>query len=179
VVIAIAGRRIDALDASRARFPLANVAVVRRRIEDVFDRNSATMVVGSAACGADLLAMEAAGSRGMRRRVVLPFDPERFRTTSVTDRPGDWAAAYDRLLAELDRTGDVITLRELDKGDNAYATANHTILDEAGRLAGQQGEEPLTVLIWDGARRGDVDLTAALGDEARRRGWRVEHIPTL
>src|SRR5512132_2440642 len=99
MIIAVAGRRIDAEGASPARFPLKNVALVRQRLEEVFSRETATAVVSSGACGADLVALTAAGARGMRRRMVLPFGRDEFRTSSVIDRPGDWGPVYDRLLA--------------------------------------------------------------------------------
>ena len=32
------------------------------------------------------------------RYVLLPAQPEQFRKTSVTDRPGDWGTLYDKVL---------------------------------------------------------------------------------
>jgi hypothetical protein len=110
VIIAVAGRRIDAIDTKTPRFPLENVPDVEHRLDELFERATATAMVASAACGADLLALTVAGKRGMRRRVVLPFSRDKFRTTSVTDRPGNWGPVYDRVLADLDPTGDVVTL---------------------------------------------------------------------
>src|SRR5262245_15369924 len=102
MLIALAGRRVDAPNAGTARFPLVNVELVSRRVDELFEHEAATALVSSAACGADLLALKVAGARRMRRRIVLPFDRARFRATSVIDRPGDWGRLYDRILAELD-----------------------------------------------------------------------------
>jgi hypothetical protein len=179
VVIALAGRRIDAVDAGTARFPLQNVPLVEGRLNELFTREAATALVGSGACGADLVAMTVAHTRRIRRRVVLPFSRDKFRASSVTDRPGDWGPRYDRLLAELDRTGDVVTLEEGGAGDEAYAAANVAILDAAATLARQDDTDVLAVLVWEGTPRGGGDLTAAFGDEARTRGWRVEQVKTL
>ena len=110
MIIAVAGRRIDAAEAETPRFPLENVALVGRRLDARFEREGATAMVSSAACGADLVALMVAGRRGIRRRLVLPFGREKFRETSVTDRPGDWGPMYDQVLAELDPTRDVVTL---------------------------------------------------------------------
>jgi hypothetical protein len=109
-VIAVAGRRIDAEDAETARFPLANLPLVRERLTAYLAARGATRIVVSAACGADLLALEAARAAGLPRRIVLPFDRKTFRTTSVTDRPGDWGRLYDALLAEAAAAGDLIEL---------------------------------------------------------------------
>lgn len=179
VIIAVAGRRVDAADAETPRFPLDNVALVERRVDELFEREGATAVVSSAACGADLVALTVAGRRGMRRRVVLPFDRGKFRETSVTDRPGAWGPMYDRVLAELGRTGDVVTLEGLGDGDAAYLAANEHILRQAEALAAASNAEPMVLLIWDGAPRSTEDVTAAFGDHARTRRWRVDQVKTL
>lgn len=179
MIIALAGRRIDAADAPSQRFPLPNVPLVERRLGELFEREAATALVGSAACGADLVAASAAGKRGIRRRVVLPFGRDRFRETSVTDRPGDWGPLYDRVLTELDARGDVVTLDGLGEDNDAYVAANGAILDEAAALARASGTDVLAVLVWEGAPREGDDVTAAFGAEARRRGWRVEEVGTL
>jgi broad specificity phosphatase PhoE len=179
VIIAVAGRRIDAADAETPRFPSENVAIVEWRLDALFEREGATAVVSSAACGADLVALTVAGRRGMRRRVVLPFGREKFRETSVTDRPGDWGPTYDRMLAELDRTGDIVTLEARADGDEAYLAANERILREVEALARESNVEAMALLVWDGAPRSPDDVTAAFGHEARKRGWRVEQVKTV
>src|SRR5437879_1306075 len=98
-VIALGGRRIDAPDADPPRFPLKNVPIVRRRLAALLSAEHAEALVCSAACGADLIALEEAERLGLHRRIVLPFQPKRFRETSVTDRPGDWGSVFDRLVA--------------------------------------------------------------------------------
>jgi hypothetical protein len=82
------------------RFPFANVPMVQKRLEAVFRRRGISTLVCLAACGADLAALKIAGTLGLRRRIVLPFPPERFRRTSVTDRPGNWGGLYDRIIAQ-------------------------------------------------------------------------------
>ena len=179
MVIALAGRRIDATGAVPARFPLENVRLVEQRLRGLLESETARAIVSSAACGADLLAQGVAGTLGLRRRVVLPFVRHRFRQTSVTDRPGNWGSAYDRLLNELDATGDVVNVGWSGEETAAYAAVNVTILDEAATMGAESGQEVLAVIVWDGASRGHDDLTAAFGQEARKRGLRVEEISTL
>src|SRR5580692_2460109 len=130
MIIALAGRRVDAADAKQHRFPAKNVDIVRERIRRMLQTQCAVAIVGSAACGADLLALSEAGKLGLRRRVVLPFDREKFRTTSVTDRQGDWGPLYDKLLNEVENSGDLLVIHG-DSEDNAYAEANHAIVDQA------------------------------------------------
>jgi hypothetical protein len=179
LVIALAGRRIDAPDAATPRFPVENTEIASRRIRELLKTQGATALVSSAACGADLLALVEAGALGIRRRVVLPFDRKRFREISVVDRPGEWGRMYDGVLDELSSTGDVVTLNGDTNGDSAYAAANHAILDEAGALARETGQPVSAVLVWEGVSRGSDDLTGAFGDTAKKRGLRVFDVRTL
>jgi hypothetical protein len=170
MIVALAGRRIDVAGATPPRFPLANVALVERRLG---------ALVSSGACGADLVALTVARARHMHRRIVLPFGRDDFRASSVTDRPGNWGPVYDQVLRELETSGDVVTLAGHAVKDAAYAAANETILREAAALARQHGTEVIAVLVWEGASRDGDDMTAAFGDAARRRGYRVDHVITL
>ena len=177
-IAALAGRRIDAADAAAPRFPLANVGRVRERLEALLRAQCSTALVCSAACGADLLALDVAGGLGLRRRVVLPFAPERFRETSVTDRPGDWGPLFDRIIGEAAAAGDVVMLG-LDEGDDAtYAAANEAILNEAERLAGAGPSDAIAIIAWEGGSRGEGDLTEAFASSARPRGHAIFEVPT-
>jgi hypothetical protein len=186
MIIALAGRRIDAPGAHERRFPLHMTETVRQRLHDLFAEQSATALVCSGACGADLLALDVASVLGMHRRMILPFDRQRFRATSVTDREpsATWGHLFDRLADELAVTNDLITLDDVEAGQQAYAAVNRAILDEALRLAqGQQGSgeasrDVLAIVVWEGATRGAEDLTAALLDKARRRGFKTAEVLT-
>src|SRR5438270_205679 len=102
MIVAGAGRRIDAPDGGQPRFPLENVAKVRRRIRALLEQQRVAGVVSSAACGADLVVLSEAVSLGLRCRVVLPIERARFRESSVVDRPGDWGPLFDRVLDGID-----------------------------------------------------------------------------
>jgi hypothetical protein len=186
MIIALAGRRMDAPEAHERRFPLQMKDTVRKRLHDLFVEQSATALVCSGACGADLLALDVAGDLGMHRRMVLPFDCLRFRETSVTDREPaqEWGDLFDRIADELTATHDLITLSSVETGQQAYAAVNRTILDEAFGLAqrqqtpGEASRGVLSVAVWEGMTRGAEDLTAALLDEARRRGFKTAEVLT-
>jgi len=180
VIVALAGRRIDAPDARPERFPAKNRAEVGAAIADELRALGATAVVASAACGADLLAHEAALALGIRSRVVLPFDRERFRATSVVDRPGNWEELYERVCDAAYAVGDLVVLPDAGDPDAAYAAATRAILDEAAALArvAPAPAGPVALVVWDGARRGENDFTAEFALDASARGWRVKPIPT-
>ena len=179
MVIALAGRRIDAPEAQETRFPLSMKEAVGQRLRDFFTRREATSLVCSAACGADLLALDAAGEVGIRCRIVLPFSPERFRETSVTDRPGDWGPLYDRIAERIAASGDLVVLPDGGDQDDAYAATNEAILDEALQLARGKGEgDVLAVIVWEGRTRGEGDLTDAFAASALARGIEVAEVLT-
>jgi hypothetical protein len=178
MIIAIAGRRVDPSDAKEPRFPLAQVAAVRERVRAMLEKEGATAIACSAACGADLAALAEAGALKLRRRVVLPFAEAHFRESSVVDRPGNWGPLYDQILSEVKAAGDLVILEEMPE-EQAYVAANTSILDEASELAKASGETPMAALIWNGKSRGADDITEQFGNEARKRGWRVVEVKTL
>jgi len=177
MIIALAGRRVDGVDAKQDRFPARNVEIVRERIRIVLQNHGATVLVSSAACGADLLALSEAGRLGLRRRIVLPFAREKFRATSVTDRPGDWGPLYDRVLAEVERKGDLLVI-QLKSGDAAYADANRVIVEEALSLGLKLQQSVTAVMVWDGRSRGEGDLTEEFGVYAGNKGVPVIDVTT-
>jgi len=192
MIVALAGRRIDARGARVARFPLGNVPLVRERIRLALLDLDARTVVCSAAAGADLLALEVASTLGLRRFVVLPYARERFRQHSVIDRPGDWEASFLRVCREQRELGGLRTLRMRGTFHESSRRASRVILDDAqalgaygthgvgrGLVQGAQEERVTAVVVWDGTVRGASDLTADFAAEARRRGLPVVEVPTV
>jgi len=177
-VYALAGRRPDAPDAGTRRFPVENCGLVAGRIKRLFKEQGATTLVSSAACGADLLALGVAENLDIRRRIILPLDASRFRTTSVTDRPGDWGPCFDAIIARTEKDDDLIILSEQLTGYESYKAVNMAILDHAEKLKGP--EETIRIcLVWEGAPRADDDLTYQLALAARSKGWPVDEVLTL
>ncbi|NJM68851.1 MAG: hypothetical protein HC862_00775 [Scytonema sp. RU_4_4] len=191
IVVALAGRRIDAPNTQKPSFPLANTEKVRRCISELFTKHKVSILVCSAACGADLLALEVAGELGLRRRIVLPFERDRFREISVTDRPGNWGALFDLICSEVEAAGDLVILDTSDQDEAAFLAANQAIIDEAQSLASSTNDhitgensfedKILAVIVWDGKPRGQgaADMTAEFMQEGRRQGFPLAEILTL
>jgi hypothetical protein len=180
-VVALAGRRVDATGTEPPRFPLENGPVVRKRLAAMLAKESAMALVCSAACGADLIALEEAERLGLRRRIVLPFSPERFRETSVIDRPGNWGPVFDRLIAAAHASGDLVVLEDAGDGDAAYAAANKAIVREAWMLAEAGGapQRLVAVVVWEGAARARNDATQGFRDLAAKAGFEERSVATL
>jgi hypothetical protein len=188
VIVALAGRRVDAPDAKQARFPLGNADAVAERLSKLFRNLKPQALVCSAACGADLLALDAARNIGIRRRIVLPFAGAKFRSTSVVDRPGEWGPLFDSLHEEALAANDLIVVTAKGNDDEAFAAATERIIEEASRLADvnlksgtvhRPAEARVAVVVWERASRGDGDQTAHFASVAESRGFRLVEINTL
>ena len=177
MIVALAGRRVDEPGVNEKRFSPENAERVKQRIREVLKAEEATALVCAAACGSDILALEAAGELGIRRRVVLPYDKVTFKHSSVIDRPGDWGERYDRILTEVDDKGDLI-VDDYDQDEESYFAANHDILDQAEELAEETGQQLSAVVVWNGQARGEEDVTGHFLEEAKQRGLKVTEINT-
>lgn len=173
-VIVEAGRRVDAPDAGAARFPVRNVPEVRNRINQVLRREIPVAIVSSAACGADLLLLDAAGEMHVPRYIFLPSDPEKFRMSSVTDRPGDWGKIYTNVLQ-----GSTVEVLKLPEGQEGYLETNLKLLDQAQALAKLKRTNVRALVIWNQESRGSDDVTAHFLEQAKRRNIPIIEVSTL
>lgn len=186
MIVTLAGRRIDAHNAQITRFPLGLSSIVRKRIHSLLVEQKATTLVSSAACGADLLALDVAGELGIRRRVILPFEAERFRALSVIDRPGEWGNLFDRIITEVRAKKDLIFLHERRADEVKFVRTNASILDEAISLARSRllerhrtmPEKIVAVIVWEGRSHGKDDITVDFAKEATARSIPIIEIAT-
>ena len=77
MIIALAGRRIDAPNAEIRRFPPENLELVRTRIRSVLQAKPAALLISSAACGSDLIALEEALD------TLAHFDPRKAKVIEM------------------------------------------------------------------------------------------------
>lgn len=177
-VVALAGRLIDRPGDAGSRFPPENVPFVREEIRALLKRLDAKLLVCSAACGADLLALGVAEDMGISCQIVLPVAKELFREVSVAGRPGDWDQEFDRKTELAAKRGELLTLLPQGPETQWFLDANTRILDEAARASENTGAEAVAVVVWEGSR-GESDVTGQLAVQARRRGMAVFEIATL
>ncbi|HEV8084622.1 MAG TPA: hypothetical protein VGP55_15555 [Chitinophagaceae bacterium] len=183
MVAVLAGRRVDAADASAARFPMQNVEKVKEKLKHFFIANSINYLVCSGACGADLIALDIAGQLNISRKIVLPFDAETFRSSSVTDRPGNWGKLFDTVYKELNAGPNVIVLNYGKDDNDAYEKTNFDILNTADlifeKLKKAGDGKKVAVIIWEGAPKDSNDTTDHFRKEAEKRGYTIEEINCL
>jgi hypothetical protein len=176
VVAALAGRRIDAKETTVVQFPLANVPAVRAALCNLLQKEGVNLLICSAACGADLVALEVALETGIRCRVILPFDRSRFRQTSVIDCPGEWGRLFDRIIPLVDSKGDLVVISDDQIPKCAYQRANETIIREAVAASNTRA---LAIIVWEGRPRPKDDATAEFRRLASAAGMLERIVPTL
>ena len=98
-VVAFAGHMIDKPGVQIPRFPASIEGEVSRKIKQTLDRLDAGFGYSSAACGADLLFIEAMLERGAEVHVVMPFKRVDFIETSIRFAGDQWIERFDRALA--------------------------------------------------------------------------------
>ena len=179
MIIIVAGRRTDAKDATDKRFPLENSKSVKEEIKKFLKTSDVHTLISSGACGADLIAMEAAGELNIERLMILPFDEKEFREISVTDRPGEWHLIYDPLIEKLRQTGGLIELDYSEDDPDAFEKTNTVIMDKAGELSVKNSEKVMALIIWDGVPKNENDTTLHFKTEAMKRGFLVNEIKTI
>jgi hypothetical protein len=174
-VAALAGRRVDSENAEYQRFPESECVHVAKKLLNRFYKEKVKHLVCSAACGADILALEAAEKACIPTTIVLPFDHVLFRKLSVSDRPGDWGQRYDQLIKKALNTGNLIEL-ECDNDPSAFLIANKTIIKTAKSL---KSLKKLAFVVWEGKSRGESDYTADFLRLAKENGFEKKSVLTL
>jgi hypothetical protein len=174
-VAALAGRRIDALGSKTERFPLRNCDKVSEALERVLVEERVGRLFCSAACGADLLALQVAKGLGIERFVVLPFSPDRFKEVSVIDRPGNWGPVFDDVIQSLP-IGNLIVLNQDESSmTDAFEAATREIVRRAGAA---EPHRAVGIVVWEGAPRGGDDATSSFVAHAVKNGFRVRTVLT-
>src|SRR5262249_24394610 len=114
-VVVCAGHMIDQPGRVRPRFPAAQERAVARAAREQLSALDGRVVYVSAACGSDLLFLEAALDLAADRpgqahetHLILPYEAELFRRDSVPIVPdGNWGARFD---GALHRATEVVTV---------------------------------------------------------------------
>ncbi len=154
-VIAFAGHMIDAAGRPVPRFPASLEASVADRLRSRLAALHRSIVVyASAACGADLLFIEAAFALDAEVNIVLPFDRDDFVATSVAFAGDAWVARFDRAIARAARVIQATDERHL--GDDVlFEHAQHLVGGLAVLRASQLQTTASLLCVLD-ARSTDV-----------------------
>lgn len=176
-VAALAGRRIDAPDAEKIRFPLDSIDRVSSELAKLFEQQEVGKLVCSAACGADLLALTVARSMAIECQIILPFEPSRFKATSVVDRAGNWGQLFDQVVLNTPKE-NLIVLNSAAEPDEAYEAATQEIIIRAIAAAKPRKAIAIAIAVWEGSSRADADATASFLHHAQFAGMTTRTIKT-
>jgi len=174
-VLVFTGNMIDRPDRSAPRFPPTIEAAVRAAVTERLAALRPLAAYGSAACGADILCLEAAREHGCETHVVLPFPPAEFRHASVDFARGDWGERFERALA----AADSVTIASDHRASGSAATYEYAnlILTGMGELRAEVLDTRLCGLAtWDPRIRGSAGGAASLVSLWESRGLTVEHV---
>ena len=159
-VLAFVGHMIDPPDRSTPRFPAALAPAVAIVIRERLARMHLPVVYTSAACGADLIFVEAALDIGAEVNIVLPFDREDFVRTSVAPGGDDWTTRFDKALSRAARV--IMATEERYLGDDVLFEHAAMLLEGLCVLRASQLEmSPSLLCVVDASAPGRVGGTRA------------------
>ena len=149
-VVAFAGHMIDRVDRVTPRFPESMEGAVAAQIGAWIDRVQPKFGFASAACGSDILFLEAMLQRGAEVSVVLPYNEEEFVPDSVDFVPGsDWPARFRGVLARATRVLTASTAK-LAIGGVSYEFCNQFLLGLGAIRARQLETDLIPLVVWNG-----------------------------
>src|SRR5258707_15094738 len=99
MIIVCGGCQADEPGRDTPRLPSDGAEDIFVRIRGLFQSLEPKCVVGALASGADILFARAALEEGIPLKVLLPFDAETFRKTSVEPAGQPWTGHYDRIIS--------------------------------------------------------------------------------
>jgi class 3 adenylate cyclase/tetratricopeptide (TPR) repeat protein len=175
-VVVFAGHMIDQPGRLRPRFPNYLAPRVYQKIADTLKRLEAGIGFSSAACGSDLLFLEAMLKRGGEINVILSHGREEFIKSSVTLTPGtDWGPRFE---AALQQAAQVIVASENRISGNAmvYEYANLLLDGLAILRAKMLDTELIPLVVWDGGTGDGPGGTSSLVQYWRSCGLKPEII---
>jgi class 3 adenylate cyclase/tetratricopeptide (TPR) repeat protein len=175
-VVVFAGHMVDQPGRLTPRFPNDLAPKIYEQIADTLERLDARIGTASAACGSDILFLEAMLKRGGEINIILPFIKEEFIKTSVDLVPGsDWGPRFE---AVLEQAAQVILASENRASGNAmvYEYANLLLDGLAILRAKMLDTELIPLAVWDGGAGDGPGGTSSLIQHWRSHGLEPEII---
>lgn len=180
-VYLFSGHMIDHPDRSDPRFPPEMEQEAFQRIEKVLDKlhpvSGDITIAAGAACGGDILFIEACLKRDMRIEIYLPFDEAQFIEASVSFAGEEWVERFHAIRHHPNVTIHLQPERlgPVPEGDDPYSRNNRWALYSTLCYG---IERVRLVVLWNGKGGDGPGGTAHMVREVRRLGGIVEHLDT-
>jgi class 3 adenylate cyclase len=174
-VIIFSGHMVDAPGRRIPRFPATYADAVAQQIRLTLDTLDAWIGISSAACGSDLLFIEAMLAREADIQVVLPWRKEEFKRTSVLPAGPDWEGRFDQALEEATSV-TFLSQQGAPSGNLGYVYCNDCMNGMALFRSEKLGSDVRPLAVWDGRRGDGLGGTSSFVDFWTSKGHAVEVI---
>ncbi len=159
-VVVFSGHIIDTPDRSTPRFPAALESRVYEAIRDRLLKLDARLGYASAACGSDILFLEAMAELGGELHIVLPYEREQFIKESVDVIPGaNWRERFDRVMERATETIVPAHYNVCEDSSIIYEYTNRVLYGLAKMRSEHLDTELVPLAVWNG-KPGGVGGTA-------------------
>jgi class 3 adenylate cyclase len=173
-VVVFSGHMIDRPNRASPRFPPELESAVAKAIRDKIDILKPGFGFAPAACGSDILFLEAMLNVGAEISVVLPYGKEEFARDSVDVLPdANWRARFERVL-ERARHCVTASTQRLELGGVSYVFGNDLLLGLATIHARRLDTRLIPLTVWDGLSGDGPGGTASAVENWRARGYEPE-----
>lgn len=174
-VVVFSGHMLDHPERAEPRFPASSEVAVSAAIRSWLSEQNGLIGVSSAACGADLLFLEAIRDLGGESHVLLPYDHDAFIEDSVEIvNSGRWRERFDRQLAS-SRVVYASNTRPVDRG-LGYEYTNDLIHGMGLVRARELGAEVLGLAVWNGQAGDGRGGTASAVRQWQQHGLDVHRV---
>jgi class 3 adenylate cyclase len=175
-VIVFSGHMIDSPDRVVQRFPASLEPAVAKALSDKICQLKPGVGFASAACGSDILFLEAMLDAGAEISVVLPYNKDEFIRDSVNFLPdSNWGARFEHVLK---RAAQLVTAstERLDFGSVSLEFGNALLFGLATLYAARLETDVIPLAVWDGTSGDGPGGTASAVENWQRLGYQPEII---
>ncbi len=174
-IIAFSGHMIDHPARAAPRFPAGLEPKVAAALRAKLASLGPSLGYAQAACGADILFLEAMQEAGMQTQIVLPCAQEDFIEASVSFAGAGWRSRFERVLGGA--TGIVLATEEAYLGDEVlFEHAANLIQGMAFLRARELSTQPLLLTVSDPGSAERIGGTAATAQVWKSNGGQVDNI---
>jgi hypothetical protein len=174
-VIIFSGHMVDGPGRDVPRFPGKFADAVAEQIGRTLDAVDARIGISSAACGSDLLFIDAMLAREADIQVVLPWRREEFKQTSVLAGGQEWEERFDRALEDATSV-TYLSQQGAPSGSLGYVYCNDCMNGMALFRSEKLGSDVRPMAVWDGRRGDGLGGTSSFVDFWTSKGHAVEVI---
>ncbi len=174
-VIAFSGHMIDQPGRTNPRFPAAIEARVAAALREKIAALGPAIGYAQAACGADILFLEAMQDADFQTQIVLPFPQASYAETSVRFAGERWVERFERVIARANRV--IVATEEAFNGDDVlFEHASNLIQGMAFLRAHELSTQPLMLTVLEKDLPERVGGTAATARYWTHIGGRIANI---